>query len=97
MLLNERYLRCVSYDKLFTGSSRVHGLSSIVVFSMPLDSYHASPILSCSLRRLKMVLSFLLTSSNDTSIHATKKYLHQYLNIHDSGSLRYFLKIEFAY
>ena len=39
----------------------------------------------------------LITSSDDTVIHATKTYLDQYLNIYNLGSLRYFHRIEFAH
>ena len=37
MLLKGSHPRCVSYNELFTGSSRVHvlGLQSLVVFSLP--------------------------------------------------------------
>ena len=43
------------------------------------------------------VEDILLTGSNDTSIHTTKTYLQQQLNIHDLGSPRYILGIVFAY
>ena len=58
---HESYLSCVFCDKLFTDSSRVHlrGLPSLVAFSPPLASHHAQPIPLCSLRRLRVVLSFL--------------------------------------
>ena len=39
----------------------------------------------------------ILTRSDDTGILAMKTYLHQHLNIHDLGSPRYFLGIEFAH
>ena len=39
----------------------------------------------------------ILTGSDNTSILATKTYLHQHLSIHDLGSPRYFLGIEFAH
>ena len=43
----ECHPRCVSYDKLFMGSSRVHalGFQILVVFSLPLASYHELSIL----------------------------------------------------
>ena len=37
----------------------------------------------------------ILTGSDDTSILATMTYLQQHLSIHDLGSPRYFLGIEF--
>ena len=51
----------VSCDEVFMGSSRVHEfeLQSLVVFSLPLASHNAPPILTCSLRRLRAVLSFV--------------------------------------
>ena len=55
------YLRCVLCNELFTDSSRVHvlGLPILVAFSSPLASHHARPIPPCSLRRLRVVFSFL--------------------------------------
>ena len=59
------------------------GLSSLVIFSLPLASYHAPSIPLCTLRRLRIVLSFfssksddtLLIKINDIGIHATKTNL----------------------
>ena len=61
MWLRGNHLRCVFCDELFTDSRKVHvlGLPSFVAFSPPLASYHAHPIPLCSLRRLRVVLSFL--------------------------------------
>ena len=39
----------------------------------------------------------ILTGSDDTSILATKTYLHQHLSIRDLVSPRYFLGIEFSH
>ena len=94
-------------DELITNSCRVHvlGLPSLMAISPPLASHHARSIPPCSLRRLRVFLSFLpfmlmtlfLTGSDDTSILATKTYLQQHLNIHDLRSPRYFLGIEFSH
>ena len=46
---------------------------------------------------LVYVDDILLTSNDDTSIHATKIYLQQHLIICDLGSLRYFLGNEFMH
>ena len=61
MLLRGSHLRCVFCDELFTDSSRVYvlGLPSLVAFSLPLALNLARPIPQCSLRRLRVVLSFL--------------------------------------
>ena len=61
MLLRGSHLRCVFCDELFTDSSRVHvlGFPSLVALSLPLASHHVWPIPPCSLRRLRVVLSFL--------------------------------------
>ena len=42
LLLRGSQPRCVSYDELFMGSSRVHALvlPSLVVLSLPLASHH---------------------------------------------------------
>ena len=58
MLLKGSHPRCVSCDELFLGTIRVQvlGLYSLVIFSLPLASHHATTILSCSLRMLKMAL-----------------------------------------
>ena len=61
MLLRGSHPRCVSCDKLFMGTSRVHvlGLPSSTIFCFCLASHFAPPIPPCSLRRLRAILSFL--------------------------------------
>ena len=63
MLRMESHPRDASCGMLFTGSSRVHmhGFPSLVVSSLPLASHYVMSIPSCSLKRLREILSFLLS------------------------------------
>ena len=78
--------------------TKLSGLLSTFGFT----SYDADPTVLIKSQGDLVILAvyvndILLTSCDDTRIHATKTYLHQHLSIRDLGTPRYFLGIEFAH
>ena len=53
------FLRRAIYGLKHSLTKKFSGLPSLVAFSPRLASHHARPIPPCSLRRLRVVLSFL--------------------------------------